>query len=98
MDASKLMNKLLELERAIGIADAIQLRNLVMDAETALLEMQRSSLTALHAAARAEPAPHPEPHIASWQETASSIRRMPAAAETSDQVKLPFGIPSRMLA
>jgi hypothetical protein len=91
MNSTELMNRLLKLERAIGIVDAIQLRSLVMDAQVALLEMQRNSLTTLHAASRM--APRPEPWIPSWRETVSAARRISAVAEESaEQAEVPFAV------
>jgi hypothetical protein len=99
MDAAELMNKLLKLERAIGLADAIELRNLVMDAQAALLEMQRHSLTALQTASRKEAALRPQPRFPGWQETAASARRGPAMAEDGkDSAKLAFAVPAKILA
>lgn len=99
MEAAGLMRKLLELERAIGIADAIQLRNLVMDAQAALLEMQRNTLTALHATSRDEKEPRAEPRIASWAAMASAARRPSAVTEDSEgRARLPLPPLDRMRA
>lgn len=46
------MDKLLEIERAVGIADPIQVRQMVVDAEDVLIEMQRSTVAALMDAER----------------------------------------------
>jgi hypothetical protein len=81
MDAADLMNKLLSLERAIGVADASQLRNMIMDAQVALLELQRHSLTALQAAIHREAAARPQPRIPDWSEIARAAGRKPPVAE-----------------
>jgi len=44
-----LMEKLLEIERAVGVVDPLRVRRMVLDAESALIEMQQGMVRALTA-------------------------------------------------
>lgn len=43
----QLLSRLLEIERAIGVLDAVSLRRLVMEAEEYVLQYEKSSLQVL---------------------------------------------------
>ena len=49
VDAAMLMEKLLEIERAVGVVDPLRVRRMVLDAESALIEMQQGMVRALTA-------------------------------------------------
>jgi hypothetical protein len=99
MDAAELMKKLIKLERAIGVTDVVQLRNLVMDAQVALLEMQRHSVTALQTAIHREAAARPHTVIPDWREIALSTGRKPPVSENRAELsEFPLRMPVRSLA
>jgi hypothetical protein len=48
MDSALLLEKLIAIERAIGARDTVTLREMVMDAEECLLQMQSEMVKDLH--------------------------------------------------
>ncbi len=52
MDTVSLMEKLLQIERAIGEKEAVTLRAMILDAQECVLHMQREFVCTLHARAR----------------------------------------------
>jgi hypothetical protein len=79
MPTTKLLETLLQIERSLGRADNVSLRNLLMDAQTEVLRIQRDSIEVMEELRRMRERRDTQMPVSSWRAIARALG--PAEAE-----------------
>lgn len=83
MPTTKLLETLLQIERSLGRADHAALRNLLMDAQTEVLRIQRDSIEVMEELRRVRERRDTQIPLGSWRTIARTLAPSEAEKDTA---------------